>query len=36
MGSFLASRPRHAAECKICAHPQKDEIERDFVNWRCR
>jgi len=25
---------RHAAECKICAHPQRDEIERDFVNWR--
>lgn len=24
---------RHAAECKICAHPQKEEIERDFVNW---
>lgn len=25
---------RHAAECKICSHPQRDEIERDFVNWR--
>src|SRR5205807_5217812 len=25
---------RHAAECKICAHPQRDEIERDFVSWR--
>ena len=25
---------RHAAECKICAHPLRDEIERDFVNWR--
>ena|SRR2546423_14245818 len=24
---------RHAAECKICAHPQRDEIERDFINW---
>jgi hypothetical protein len=24
---------RHAAECKICAHPQREEIERDFVNW---
>lgn len=25
---------RHAAECKICSHPQREEIERDFVNWR--
>jgi hypothetical protein len=25
---------RHAAECKICAHTQRDEIERDFINWR--
>ena len=25
---------RHAAECKICAHLQRDEIERDFINWR--
>jgi len=25
---------RHAAECKICAHIQREEIERDFVNWR--
>src|SRR5437879_4303374 len=25
---------RHAAECKICAHSHKDEIERDFINWR--
>lgn len=25
---------RHAAECKICHHPQQEEIERDFVNWR--
>jgi hypothetical protein len=25
---------RHAAECKICAHPLRDEIERDFINWR--
>ena len=24
---------RHVAECKICRHPQRDEIERDFVNW---
>jgi hypothetical protein len=25
---------RHAAECKICAHAQREEIEREFVNWR--
>jgi hypothetical protein len=25
---------RHAAECKICSHPLREEIERDFVNWR--
>ena len=25
---------RHAAECKICSHPQREEIELDFVNWR--
>jgi hypothetical protein len=25
---------RHAAECKICAHSQRLEIERDFINWR--
>lgn len=25
---------RHVAECKICAHPQRDEIEQDFINWR--
>jgi hypothetical protein len=25
---------RHAAECKICAHPSREEIERDFINWR--
>lgn len=25
---------RHAAECKICAHPQCKEIEHDFVDWQ--
>lgn len=25
---------RHAAECKICAHPLRDETEHDFINWR--
>jgi hypothetical protein len=24
---------RHAAECKICAHADRAEIEREFVNW---
>ncbi|MGH9690348.1 MAG: hypothetical protein ACRD4C_04495 [Candidatus Acidiferrales bacterium] len=24
---------RHEFGCKICAHPQRDEIERDFVSW---
>lgn len=24
---------RHAAECKICSHTQRGEIERDFINW---
>ena len=24
---------RHAAECKICAHADRSEIEREFVNW---
>ena len=24
---------RHEAKCSICAHPQREEIDRDFVNW---
>jgi hypothetical protein len=24
----------HAAECKICAHGQREAIEREFINWR--
>lgn len=24
---------RHAAECKICAHPHRSEIEQEFVGW---
>ncbi len=24
---------RHAAECKVCAHPHREEIESDFINW---
>jgi hypothetical protein len=37
-GELRAPHPanlgRHAAECKICAHPQREEVERDFINWR--
>jgi hypothetical protein len=32
-----AARPnlgRHAAICRICAHPQREEIEADFVAWK--
>ena len=25
---------RHAAECKICLHPQRQQIERDFLDWQ--
>ena len=25
---------RHAAECKICRHSEREQIERDFINWR--
>ena len=25
---------RHAAECKVCSHAQREEIERDFINWK--
>jgi hypothetical protein len=28
-----ASLGRHETNCKICAHPQREEIEREFVNW---
>jgi hypothetical protein len=24
---------RHEYHCKICSHPQQEEIEREFVNW---
>lgn len=32
-----AERPslgRHAVNCRICAHPRRQEIEEDFVAWR--
>jgi hypothetical protein len=25
---------RHEANCKICAHPLRAEIEQDFIGWR--
>ena len=25
---------RHRRKCKICRHPQRDEIERDYLQWR--
>jgi hypothetical protein len=24
---------RHESQCTICAHPQREEIDRDFVSW---
>ncbi len=24
---------RHESQCTICAHPQREEIDRDFVTW---
>jgi hypothetical protein len=24
---------RHAANCRICSHPQRQEIEQDFIAW---
>lgn len=24
---------RHASGCRICAHPQRDQIESDFIGW---
>lgn len=32
--SPTVSAGRHAAECKICSHENREEIERDFINWR--
>jgi hypothetical protein len=28
-----ASLQRHARKCHICHHPERDEIEDDFLNW---
>ena len=26
-------RSGHENNCSVCSHPQREEIERDFVNW---
>lgn len=28
------SRGRHEYGCLVCAHPQRDEIEREFISWK--
>ena len=25
---------RHKSHCSICAHPQREEIEREFISWK--
>jgi hypothetical protein len=32
--SKTANLGRHSAGCRICAHSRREEIERDFINWR--
>lgn len=32
-GKKNVSLGRHAAECKICRHAQRKQIERDFIDW---
>lgn len=32
-GERPVSRGRHSAECKICSHAEREEIERAFVEW---
>ena len=29
-----ASPGRHEAKCTICKHPQREEIEQEFLNWK--
>src|SRR5215472_19216977 len=33
-GRLTANPGRHSTECRVCAHAQREEIEREFVNWR--
>jgi hypothetical protein len=30
----IPSAARHAAKCRICRHPKRQEIEADFVGWK--
>jgi hypothetical protein len=25
----------HRIKCRVCAHPKRDDIEQDFLRWRC-
>lgn len=27
------NRGRHQAGCKVCSHPQREQIEREWVDW---
>jgi hypothetical protein len=29
-----ANRGRHESQCSVCAHPDRQDIERDFVQWK--
>jgi hypothetical protein len=29
-----ANRGRHESGCKVCRHPKRQEIERDFITWQ--
>src|SRR5713226_2532850 len=28
------NRARSERECRICAHPSREEIEKDFITWK--
>jgi len=32
-GAQPVSQVRHQAQCSVCAHPERAEIEQAFVNW---
>jgi hypothetical protein len=31
---LAVNRGRHEKFCTMCKHPKREEIERDFINWR--
>jgi len=33
VGENPVNRGRHEHQCRICSHPQRDEIEQAFVTW---